>query len=109
MHYMSREHMNQTDQTNSSNQGQTIIIQQGENSKNGIGVAGFVLALISLFLGWIPLLGWLGWFLGAVFSFIGIFKKPRGLAIVGLIISFIGLIILLTVVGTIATLGAFGG
>jgi hypothetical protein len=46
------------------------------------------------------------WFLGALFSFIGIFKKPRGLAIAGLVISFIGIIILLAFFGAIIGLAS---
>lgn len=38
--------------------GQTIIYHQQESRSNGIGTAGFVLALISLFLGWLPFIGW---------------------------------------------------
>ena len=38
---------------------QTIIINQQSPRSNGIGVAGFVLALIALFLGWVPVWGWL--------------------------------------------------
>ena len=38
---------------------QTIIVNQIEKKSNGIGTAGFVLALIALFLGWVPLLGWI--------------------------------------------------
>jgi len=77
--------------------GQTIIINQQENKSNGTGTAGFVLALIALFLGWVPVLGWILWILGAVLSFVGVLKSPKGMAIAGLVISFIG-IILLTVV-----------
>ena len=77
--------------------GQTIIINQQENRSNGAGTTGFVLALIALFLGWIPVLGWILWILGAIFSFVGVMKTPKGMAIAGLVISFIG-IILLTVV-----------
>ena len=69
---------------------------------NGIGIAGFVLALIAVFLGWVPVLGWILWFLGALLSFIGVFKQPRGIAIAGLIISFIGIILLLVVFGALA-------
>ena len=36
---------------------QMFFVQQSENKGNGIGVAGFVLALLGLFLGWIPILG----------------------------------------------------
>ena len=85
-------------------QGQTIIVNQVERQSNGVGTAGFVLALIAIFLGWMPVLGWIMWFLGLVLSFVGIFKQPRGLAIAGLIISLIGLILLISVVGAIATL-----
>ena len=71
--------------------GQQIIINQAAPKKsNGIGIAGFVLALIALFLGWVPVLGWILGILGFVFSFIGVFKKPKGLAIAGLIIATIG-------------------
>lgn len=101
------EHTSHKEQQ-SSNQGQTIIIQQKPNPSNGAGTAGFVLALISLFLGWIPFLGWLLWFLGLILSFVGIFKKPRGLAIAGLVISLLGLILLLFIFAGLAILGTAG-
>ena len=66
-----------------------------KKESNGIGTAGFVLAIIALFLGWIPVLGWILWVLGLVFSFVGVFKTPRGLSIAGLTISFIGLLFLI--------------
>lgn len=72
---------------------------------NGLGTAGFVLALIGLFVGWIPFVGNLIWFLGAVFSVIGIFKPSKGLAIAGTVISFIGLIVMVTLFGGLALLG----
>jgi hypothetical protein len=85
--------------------GQTIIINnQQEKKSNGIGTAGFVLALIALFLGWIPVLGWILWFLGLVLSFVGVFRLPRGLAIAGLVISLIGIILLLAVFGAMLAL-----
>ena len=69
--------------------------------KNGIGTAGFVLALIGLLLCWVPVLNWILWILGVVFSFIGVFKKPKGLSIAGLIISFIGIIVILSLAAAI--------
>lgn len=90
-------------QKNNGNE-QTIIIKQKES--NGLGTAGFVLSIISLFLGWIPLLGWLLWILGLIFSLIGIFKKPRGFAIAGLIISLIGLILLVFIFIGLAAIGS---
>lgn len=81
--------------------GQTIIVNQIEKKTNGIGTAGFVLALIAIFLGWIPVLGWIIWLLGLIFSFAGVFKQPKGLSIAGLVISLIGLILLLVVFASI--------
>ncbi len=74
---------------------QQVVIQNAEKKSNGIGVAGFVLALIAFFLFWVPVLGWILWVLGALFSIIGLFKQPKGFAIAGFIISFIDVIILL--------------
>ena len=83
---------------NSINQtGQTIIINQVDKNSNGLGTAGFVLALIAIFFGWIPILGQIIWLLGLLFSFAGIFKKPKGLAIAGLVISLIGFLLLVIV------------
>ena len=87
--------------------GQTIIINQQENAKksNGVGTAGFVLAIIGLFFGWVPALGWIIWILGLILSFVGVFRKPKGLAIAGLVISLISLIFLVSLAG--ATMAAF--
>jgi hypothetical protein len=90
---MTQEHQNP--------QGQTVIINQTEKKSNGVGTAGFVLALIAVFLGWVPVLGWIIWLLGLILSFVGVFKQPKGLAIAGLVISLIGIILLITVFGAI--------
>ncbi len=82
----------------------TVIINQNEKS-NGIGTAGFVLALIALFLGWVPFLGWIVWMLGLIFSAVGLTRQPKGLAIAGLVISLVGIVMLIAVFG--ATFGAF--
>jgi len=83
--------------------GQTIIInqQEKESKSNGLGIAGFVLAIIALFVGWVPILGWMVWALGLILSFVGSFKSPKGMAIAGLIISLIGIILLLVVLARI--------
>ena len=66
---------------------------------NSMGTAGFVLSLISVFLGWIPYCGWAIWLLAVVFSAIGLGRRPRGLAVAGLIISVaIPLLLVLAVV-----------
>ncbi|MBU3852808.1 MAG: hypothetical protein H9789_03080 [Candidatus Paraprevotella stercoravium] len=86
---------------------QTIVLQQEQGKSNGMGTAGFVLALIGLFLSWIPFLGWTIWILGLIFSIIGIFRKPKGLAIAGLCISCIGLILLILLAGALASFALF--
>lgn len=68
---------------------QTILIREQRHNSNGMGTAGFILALLSLLLAWVPVLGWILWLLGVVFSLIGLFKSPRGLAIVGMVLSMI--------------------
>jgi hypothetical protein len=90
------------DTQNPQNQsGQTMIMNQTEKKSNGVGTAGFVLALIAVFLGWVPVLGWVIWLLGLILSFVGVFKQPKALAIAGLVISLIGIILLLTVFGAL--------
>lgn len=78
---------------------QTVYVNVDKKS-NGIGVAGFIIALLAFVFCWVPILDFILWFLGALFSFIGIFKRPRGLAITGLVISFIGIIVLLIFFGS---------
>lgn len=65
---------------------------------NGMGVAGFVLALVSVFGTWLPFVGGLTWLLGLVFSCIGLTRRPRGLAVAGLIISLVWLLLWLVLV-----------
>jgi hypothetical protein len=81
--------------------GQTIIINQQAFQKNGVGTAGFVLALLGLIFCWVPVLNWILWILGLILSFVGVFKTPKGLSIAGLCISFIGIILMLVVLGAL--------
>jgi len=70
-----------------------------EVKKNGVGTAGFILALVGLVLCWVPVLNWILWLLGLILSFVGVFKQPKGLSIAGLIVSCIGIIIIMVVFG----------
>jgi len=88
-----------------NNNGQTIIINQ-QKETNSIGTAGFVISIVSLVIGCVPIVGWCFWFLGLILSFIGIFSKPRTLAVIGLFISLIGIILLLFVFANLALFGA---
>lgn len=78
-------------------------LKQKNNKSNGLGVAGFVLALIGLLFCWVPILNIILWILGLTLSFVGLFKKPRGLAIAGLCISCIAIIVMISLVGLFAT------
>ncbi|HCT94329.1 MAG: hypothetical protein A2X19_07995 [Bacteroidetes bacterium GWE2_39_28] len=93
--------MNDESQTHNPQPGQTIIINQQTEESNGVGTAGFVLAICALIFGWVPVLGWIIWLLGLILSIVGITRNPKGLAIAGLIISLLGLILLVAVFGAI--------
>lgn len=80
------------------NQPQVVIV---EKKGNGLGTAGFVLALVALVLCWVPILNWILWLLGLIFSFIGVFKPKKGLAIAGLVISAFWIILFFVVLGAI--------
>ncbi len=60
---------------------------------NGMGIAGFVLSVLSVFGCGVVYVSGPIWLLGLIFSIIGLNRKPRGLAIAGLIISLLGLLI----------------
>ena len=67
------------------------------------GKQGLMLVIcwfILWFIGVIPILGWIIWLLGLIFSFIGVFKRPKGLSIAGLVISLIGIVLLIVVFGS---------
>ena len=88
-------------ETNQGSPAQGAANPGGSQPSNGMGIAGFVLALLALFLGWIPVLGWILWVLGLIFSAVGMSKQPKGLAIAGLVISLLGLIFLVVVFAAI--------
>jgi hypothetical protein len=78
--------------------------RQVESPSNKLGTSGFVLSLLGVVLCWIPVANYVLWLLGLIFSFVGVFRAPRGLAIAGLVLSSILLIVLIFVIGAIATL-----
>lgn len=71
---------------------------QPARGKNGIGIAGLVLSIIGFVLCWLPFANVILWFLGFLFSFIGLFKRPKGVAIAGFIISIICLAVMILLV-----------
>ena len=84
---------------------QTVVNVVGSRS-NGLGTAGFVLALLSVLFCWAPFVNLIIWFLGLLFSFIGVFKSPRGLAIAGLVISLIDIIVVIIFFGALLGLAS---
>ena len=85
---------------------ESITLQKG---KNGLGIAGFILALIGLILSWIPVVNIFGIILcgiGFLLSLIGLFlkNKKKGLAIVGLLFSIAGVVLFYLVYAGLATL-----
>ncbi|AEB07624.1 hypothetical protein Corgl_1525 [Coriobacterium glomerans PW2] len=77
-----------------------INVQIPPPQKNSFGTAGFVLSVISIFLGMIPLLGQVLWLLGTIFSVMGLFKTPKGLAIAGTVISCCVLVLIIWIYAT---------
>ena len=76
---------------------------QPVSRKNGIATAGLVLSILGLALCWMPFANVILWFLGILFSFIGVFKRPRGKAIAGLIISVVSLVVIIVVYAAYGT------
>lgn len=71
-----------------------------QSNVNGFGIAGFSLAILAIIFCWTPGFNFICWFLGLVFSIVGLcVKKSKALAIAGLIISLVNLIILVLIFG----------
>lgn len=69
-----------------------------------------MLSVITAVMWWMPYIGWPLWVLAVVFSAIGLGRKPRGLAIAGLVISVvIPVLMLLGVFALILSVLALGG
>ena len=61
--------------------------------KNGLGLAGFIIAIVAACTSWIYIYGWIVWLVGLVLSIIAVFYRPRGWAYWGVIISIVGFFI----------------
>ncbi|MBR5436209.1 MAG: hypothetical protein IK120_05025 [Muribaculaceae bacterium] len=71
---------------------QQVIVNAPQSRTNGVGIAGFVISLLAGLLSWTVFIGFILWLLGLIFSIVGMGKRPRGLAIAGLIISLLSLL-----------------
>ncbi|WP_372474502.1 hypothetical protein AB4865_04275 [Capnocytophaga sp. ARDL2] len=81
--------------TNDLNNPHVLYVR--EKSSNSMGIAGFVFAILASVLSFIPILNFILWLMGAIFSMIGVFRRPRGFAIAGLVISFFWIIVFIIV------------
>lgn len=94
---METTNFNNSNPVKETNAAQTIIVNQSAPETNGIGVAGFVMSITGMILCWVPVLKWLLLAPAFILSFIGIFRKPRALAVIGTIISLLVIIILIAI------------
>ena len=79
------------------------IIVEHRKPGNGLGPAGFVLSLLAFIFSFLCIIPYLGlailiitaiiWFLGLVFSIIGMCRPRRGLAIAGFVLSLFAAVI----------------
>lgn len=89
-----------------------VLVQP--STSNGMGIASFVLAMVSMVLSIIPVVNFLDWLLlplGVLFGFIGLFQhgKSKGLAIAGLILNIIGIVVMVVAgVALVALLASAG-
>ena len=83
-----------------------VVVTEVERKSNGVGTAGFVIALICACLSWLPGVNAILWFIGRMLSFFGMFKRPRGLAIIGFLISILDIIIIVMILGAIGVMFA---
>lgn len=60
---------------------------QSSIQDNVVGLVGFVMSIVGLVLCWVPILKWILLIPAFILSIIGLFKKPRALAIVGTVIT----------------------
>ena len=77
---------------------------EAQVQKNVIGLVGMIIAIVALVFSMVPVLGWILWFFGELFSVIGLFKKPRTCAVIGFILSLMGLILTLLMGGLLGSI-----
>lgn len=84
---------------------QNVYVQQVVHKSNGMGVTGFILAIINAVLFWIPFIDLICiilWPLALIFSLIGVFRTPKGLAVAGLILAILPIFFLIAGAGALA-------
>ena len=87
-----------------NNSEQKIYVQHEiKKTTNGIGIAGFITSIFGLILFCVPIISTVFWLLGVVLSIIGMTRKPKSLAIAGLIISSVSFLLwILSLIGLLS-------
>lgn len=88
---------------NSTSHNEKVVIVNKGSSGGGCATAGFVMAILGLLFGWIPVFGWIIWLIGVVLCVIGLFGESWGLSLLGILISFIDFFIISALIGGMAT------
>lgn len=92
--------------------------QPAESSITGLGIGGFVLALLSMFLFWVPFLGLILAVVGLILSCLGLSRsrakgRTDGLAVAGLVIAaifaIVGLIYTISLISALSCAASYGG
>ncbi len=73
-------------------------------TSNGAAIAGLTCAIAAILLSWVPPVGFVCWVGGLVFSIVGLKAanrgaSHRGVAIAGIVISLLGTVIVLLIIG----------
>lgn len=69
--------------------------------KNTMGLVGMIIGIVALVFCWVPIFNWLLALAGLVFSIVGLFKQPKGMAIAGVICSGIALLLPFIILGSL--------
>jgi hypothetical protein len=91
---------------------QPVVVQAAQPApaakSSGLAIAGLIMGIFTLIFCWVPVVGFILGVLGLIFSIAGIAKKnggAKGAAIAGLIMTIIGAIISVVMLGAVLTAG----
>ena len=83
-------------------------LTQASSRTNVVGLIGFILAIAAFILVSVePISASMCGVIGAILSFVGLFTRPRGLAVAGCLVSIFGFVIIVATVGFFAHLFGF--
>lgn len=65
---------------------------------NHVALVALFVTIIALILEWVPFLNWTLFAIGFVLSLVALFRKPRSLAVWGLVLSIVDALLILTII-----------